>query len=219
MIATLWIRFQKVEMIVMRKSLNKQITCLLIIISMGFACSSMVRAADTYGFDRVHTEIRFYYDHGGVSEQSGEFTSIIGTLILDEENMGNSSAIMTIAAKSVCSGVRSLDRELKSARYFAAEEHPDITFNSTGFDKVGDDKFLITGDLSIRGVTRPIEISTRIHHRGKHQVATVLSSYRGEWLGITAETTFLRSEFGIKAFIPVVSDEVRVEISAELKKK
>ena len=193
---------------------------------LGYACiwinligGSLAQAADTYGFDRVHTEIRFYYDHGGVSEQSGEFTSIIGTLNLDEDEMANSEVSMTIGASSVTSGVRSLDRELKSARYFSEEKHPDITFVSTRFDKINDDEFLITGDLTIRGITKPIEVKTKINHRGKHKVATVIASYRGDWLGITAETTFLRSEFGMTAYIPVVSDRVRVEISAELRKK
>ena len=200
------------------KLILRQQLCLAITLT-GLAGVSISQAADTYGFDRVHTEIRFYYDHGGVSEQSGEFTSIIGSLVLDENNLSNSSATMTIGTNSVTSGVRSLDRELKSARYFSAEEHPDITFQSTSFDRKDEDEFVITGDLTIRGITRPIEISTRIHHRGKHKVGTVLASYRGEWLGIKAESTFLRSDFGITAFIPVVSDDVRVEISAELRKK
>ena len=179
-----------------------------------------ILAADTYSSNMSHSEIRFYYDHGGVAENSGEFTNFSVTLVLDEENIGNSSITLTIQADSLVSGVSSLDRRLKSATYFSVEAHPEIVFKSTEFHKISESEFTIAGELTIRGITKFVEIVTILHHKGRHKmVAAFPTVYNGQWVGIKATTHVLRSGFDMKAFIPMISDQVRVEVNLELQMK
>ncbi|MEM7208279.1 MAG: YceI family protein [Pseudomonadota bacterium] len=187
--------------------------CIILLLSVGFT----VKAADSFFFDKDHTEIRFYYEHGGVSEQSGEFTGFKGDLIFDEADFANNSVSLNIDSKSVNTGVRRLDGELQNPYYFSAKEHPSITFDSTEFQKIDSQNFVVIGDLTVRGITQQISLDVEIRHRGKHPLGKNLAYYRGEWLGIKAKTSFKRSDFEMTSWIPVISDLVRVEVNAELK--
>ncbi len=174
-------------------------------------------SADSYFFDKKHTEIRFYYNHGGVSEQSGEFTILDGDMVMDEENMSNSSVSIVINAKSINTGIKELDGQLQNAYYFSAKEFPKITFTSTDFRIIDEKTIEITGDLTIRGITKSVVVNTEIVHKGEHAMGQRMVFYRGQWLGIRGTFSVLRSEFGMDSFIPMISDSVRVEINAELK--
>lgn len=175
------------------------------------------KAADSYFFDKEHSEIRFYYSHGGVSEQSGEFTSFEGDVVFDEEKFDNSSVSIKIDAKSASSGVAHLDGQLKNPYYFSAKDHPKITFESASVRQVGSKNAIILGNLTIRGVTKPVELDVELRHKGEHPLGKSLPFYKGKWIGIYATASLLRSDFGMDSLIPVVSDRVSIVINAELK--
>ena len=191
----------------------KAALCILILHAPG------VLALDNYFIDTEHTEIQFFYQHGGVSEQSGQFTDFDGELFLDEENPNNSRITVNIKSDSVMTGVQHLDGQLRNPYYLSAKEHPIISFTSTEFKRTEGEKYTVNGDLTIRGISRQVTIDLEIVHKGQHALGQRLAYYKGTWLGVVGETSFLRSEFDINTWVPFVSDEIRVEIRSELKKR
>ncbi|MEM7172589.1 MAG: YceI family protein [Pseudomonadota bacterium] len=177
----------------------------------------VAESVQSYFFDSDHTEVRFYWSHGGVSDQSAEFTSVKGDATFDRSNLSNSSVSISIDAKSATSGIAHLDGQFKSPYYFSVKEHPKITFVSTEIRQVSPKLALITGDLTLRGVTKPVILEAELRHDGEHPVGKSLPYYRGDWLGIHATTTLLRSDFGMDSHLPIISDRIAIEINAELK--
>ncbi len=99
-----------------------------------------------------------------------------------------------------------------SADFFGAQEGDMITFASTGIEVTGDDTALITGDLTMNGVTKPVTLDAMLNKAGDHPQAGK------PWAGFDATAQILRSDFNLGKFAPFVSDEVSVEISIEAMK-
>jgi polyisoprenoid-binding protein YceI len=175
-------------------------------------------AAATYGLDAGHTEVRFYWDHAGVSEQSGEWGDVSGTVEFDPENIEATSISVTIKAASISTGFGPLDDHLRSGDFFEVEAHPEITFVSTGAVKTGPESVRLTGDLTIKETTKPVTLDVTLTHMGPHPVGQFLPEYYGgEWLGVRATGTLIRSEFGVGFGAPLTSDHILLDISTELK--
>lgn len=173
--------------------------------------------AGTYGFNAGHTEVRFYYDHAGVAEQSGEWGKVTGSVSFDPEDIPATSVSVTIDAASINTGFAPLDDHLRSADFFEVEAYPNITFTSTGVTRTGPESVRVTGDLTIKDVTKPIVLDVTLTHMGKHPIGEFLpQSYGGEWLGISATGTLLRSDFGVDFGAPLTADHIRLEISTEM---
>ncbi len=173
--------------------------------------------AETYSFNAGHTEVRFYYDHAGVSEQSGEWGKVEGTVNFDPDDVEATTVSVTIDAASVNTGFEPLDDDLKSANFFEVDKYPKITFASTGVTRTGPESIRLTGDLTIKETTKPITLDVTLKHMGKHPVGQFLPQYYGgDWLGIEATGTLIRSDFGVGFGAPLTSDHIRLEISTEL---
>jgi polyisoprenoid-binding protein YceI len=99
-----------------------------------------------------------------------------------------------------------------SADFFAATEDEMVTFTSTSIELTGEDTALITGDLTLNGITKPIVLDAKLNQVGDHPMANK------PWAGFDATTTLIRSEFEVGNFAPFVSDEVEVMISIEAMK-
>lgn len=173
--------------------------------------------AETYHLDPTHTEIRFHYNHAGITEQSGEWTGVGGTIDFDPEQVENTQANITIDANSVHTGVGALDDHLKSADFFEVETYPKITFVSTSAVQTGASSLRLTGDLTIKDQTKPATLDVDLTFMGAHPLGGFFDYYEGEWVGVEATGTMLRSEFGVGMFAPGTSDAVRLEISAEMR--
>lgn len=174
-------------------------------------------AAATYSFHPGHTEVRFYWNHAGVSEQSGEWGSVTGFVEFDQENLEATTVSVTIRADSVNTGVSRLDEDFRSERFFDAVKYPEITFASTNTTQTGPKSVRVTGDLTIKGITRPLVLDVDLVHFGDHPLGQFSQSYTGTWLGIRATGTLIRSEFGVGFGAPLNSDRIRLEISTEMK--
>jgi polyisoprenoid-binding protein YceI len=173
--------------------------------------------AETYNFNAGHTEVRFYYDHAGVSEQSGEWGKVAGTVNFDPDDVEATTVSVTIDAASLNTGFVPLDDDLKSARFFDVDKYPQITFTSTGVKRTGPESIRVIGDLTIKETTKPITLDVTLMHMGKHPVGEFLPQYYGgEWLGIEATGTLIRSDFGVGFGAPLTSDHIRLEISTEM---
>ncbi|MGH1480025.1 MAG: YceI family protein, partial [Geminicoccales bacterium] len=181
-------------------------------LSLTFAVPAL--AAETYYTDQGHTEVRFGWNHAGVSMQTGEFTTASGKLVLDPDNVEQSSINVTIDAASVSTGFEALDTHLKSADFLEVETYPEITFESTSIERTGEMTANITGDLTIHGVTKPVTLETTLTHRGEHPVAAVLDYYKGQWIAFSATTEIDHQAFDVGGFS---TGPISIEIVTEMK--
>src|SRR5690606_34269081 len=103
----------------------------------------------TWVIDPVHTTIEFAVKHMMVTTVRGRFADVSGTIELDEEDPTRSSAEVTIPVASIDTREAQRDAHLRSADFFDAENHPNMTFRSRSIERTGDDEYRVTGDLTI----------------------------------------------------------------------
>ena len=174
--------------------------------------------AEKFALDKQHTEIRFSWDHLGLSRQSGKFADMTGTVSFDAEKPDATTVSVTIPVASMVTGVPPLDAALvKTKDYFDVAAHPVITFKSTGVKVTGDKTAELVGDLTINGTTKPVTLAVVWNFLGEHPLGSVNATFAGKVAaGFSARTQILRSEWGIARLIPLVSDEIRISIEAEM---
>jgi polyisoprenoid-binding protein YceI len=180
-------------------------------------CASMNASADLsslpsgrYAVDPAHGYILFSYSHLGFSNPSVGFNRFETTLDLDSERPTDSRIDVTIDAASIDSRVEEFNEHLVGDDFFDANQYPDITFESTGIEATGDDTFAVTGNLTIKGRTKPVTLEARINKAAMHPLKNAPT------VGITATGTLKRSDWGLDQYVPAVSDEVTLRIEAEL---
>ena len=173
--------------------------------------------AETYHLEKSHTDIRFFWDHAGVSEQSGRWDTLDGTVDFDEGDAAATKVEVTIDAASVNTGVEGLDKHLRNADFFEVDKYPEIKFVSTGATQVSANGLKVEGDLTIKDITKPITLNVELLHKGKHPLGKFIPHYEGDWIGIKAKGTILRSEFGVGMFAPLTSDRIELVINSEMR--
>lgn len=163
----------------------------------------------TYTIDPTHTATVFTWNHFGFSTPSGNFSDIQGSIVVDNAKPANSSVNVTIPLSSLNTNVGALDDHLKGADFFDAAKYPTITFKSTKVQAVGKNKYKITGNLTIKDVTKPVVLDAVLNKQGEHPMAKVPA------IGFNATTSFNRSAFGVGAYVPNVGDKITVNITTE----
>ena len=169
----------------------------------------------TWNIDTAHTQSGFSVKHLVISTVKGEFGKTVGVLKLDEKDITRSSVEATIDAATVNTRTPDRDQDLRSPNFFDVAKYPTITFKSTKVEKAGEGKLKGTGDLTMHGVTKPVVLDVEgptavIKDPGGHQRR-----------GLSASTTVNRKDFGLSwnkmvDAGPVVGDQVKIEIEAEL---
>ncbi len=162
-----------------------------------------------YTIDPTHTATVFSWDHFGFSTPSGNFSNIQGTIHVDEQKPTNSSVQVTIPLSSINTNVKALDEHLLAADWFDAAKYPNITFKSTKVETKDKKNFKITGDLTIKGITKPVVLDAVLNKQGEHPMAKVPA------IGFNATTSFNRSAFSIANYVPNVGDKITVNITTE----
>ena len=147
-------------------------------------------AAEKWNFDNVHSSIEFTVRHLLVSKVRGRFTRWSGAFLYDEKNPTASSVEVQIEVASVDTHEAQRDAHLRSGDFFEAEKHPQITFKSTGVDAKGAGALALRGDLTIRGVTRPVVLDVEL---GGH----LKDPWGNDRVGFSATTAIDRKDFGI----------------------
>lgn len=163
-----------------------------------------------YTLDSSHGYITFTYSHLGFSNPRVGFNRFDTELQLDSSNPENSSIEVTIDASSIDSRVAEFNEHLNGSDFFNTSEHPTITFKSTKVEATGENTFDVTGDLTILGTTKPVTLAATINKAANHPMRNVPT------VGVSASTTLMRSEWGLGAYVPAVSDEVELSIEVEL---
>ncbi len=171
------------------------------------------KAAPTgnYKLDPTHASVIWSLSHAGLSNYSARFDDISGSLNFDAAAPQNSSVDIRIDPMSVSTGLPKFDTTIASgANYFNAGKHPEIRFVSTQIKLTGENKGEITGDLTFRGVTRPITLDTTFNGTGKS------FGNPGKTLGFSAAAQFKRSDFGLTHLTNFgIGDEVTLRIETE----
>lgn len=187
---------------------------LALALAAALAPAAALADATTWNIDPLHTEAGFSVRHLVISTVKGWFGKTAGKVVLDEKDVTRSSVEATIDAASVDTRIQKRDDDLRSPNFLEVAKYPTITFRSTRVEKAGDG-LMVTGDLTIKGVTRPVTL----------EVAGPTPEIKDSWgnvrRGISARTRINRRDFGLTygAVVeagPVVGDEVNVEINAEL---
>ena len=176
---------------------------------LALASAGALAAPQKYNIDMNHTYITFTYDHFGFSNPVLKLEKFSGDFQLDTADLTKSSISVTFPLDGLHTGVAKLDDDLKAPDFFDAAKYPEITFKSTKVEKAGDNALKITGDLTVKGVTKPVVLNTKINKIGDNPMSKVPSA------GFEAEATLKRSDFGITKFAPNVSDDIRVHISLD----
>lgn len=170
-----------------------------------------------YQFDKGHTQIRISWNHLGLSEQSALFRAYSGSVTFDQADVANSAVNVTIDPASIDTGVPKFDDHMKSSDFFHVEQHPEVTFKTTEVVQTGPNTGRMTGDLTIKGITRPVTLDVTLNFTGDHPLAAFSDKYKGrKAAGFNATGRVLRSEFDLGRNAPLVSDWVDIEINTEL---
>jgi polyisoprenoid-binding protein YceI len=162
-------------------------------------------AAQTYNVDAVHSSVLFRVKHMNTSYSWGRFNQMSGTVTLDG---ASPSIAVTVQVDSVDTGNAKRDAHLKAPDFFAAKQYPTITFASTKVTKVGDAQYDVEGELTLHGVTRPIQVKLEKTGAGKGPMG-------GNILGVATELRIKRSDYGMKFMLAGASDDVLVIVALE----
>ncbi|MEO5859415.1 MAG: YceI family protein [Pyrinomonadaceae bacterium] len=175
-----------------------------------------MKSAETgaYSFDKAHSFIGFKARHMGLIDVPGYFRDFTGTVNYDAADPARSTVEFTAKVTSVDTGVAGRDRHLRTADFFDVEKFPDLTFKSTKVEKKGKG-WIVNGDLSMRGVTKPVSIPFEI-------TGFLPGGERaGAKIGISGETLINRRDFGVNwgtnlpSGIPQVADQIKVVLAIE----
>lgn len=165
--------------------------------------------AETYALDASHSQIIFSYDHLGFSTTYGAFSGFDGTIEFDADAPENGSVSVSFPVTSMFTGWEKRFGHFMSPGLLNAAENGTVTFASTSIEVTGENTGLITGDLTLNGITKSVVLDATLNKAGPHP------QNGQDWLGFDATTTLIRSDFAVGMAAPFVSDEVLVMISIE----
>lgn len=168
----------------------------------------------TWQSDPAHTLVEFSARHMMITTVKGRFTDVSATIVMDEADMSRSSVEAAIDASSVDTREQQRDGHLRSADFLDVENHPTITFKSTRVEHAGKDRLRVIGDLTIRGVTKPVTLDATFNGTGT-------TPYGAHVAGFTAETSINRKDFGLNWNVAleaggiVVGDTIKIALEVE----
>lgn len=171
-------------------------------------------ALEKWTFDPVHSHVGFSVRHLMISKVNGQFKKWTGTMETDEADPSASHVEVEIDTASIDTQEAQRDEHLRSADFLDSANHPKMTFQSTSVSKTGDNEFKVAGNLTIRGVTRPVVLETEYSGRQK-------DPWGGERAGFSAKTAIDRKDFGLTFNMPlegggvVVGDKVTITLEAQ----
>jgi polyisoprenoid-binding protein YceI len=186
-------------------------TSLLAVAALVAGLSSPASAAvESYKIDSTHSTIQYSLRHL-VSKFTGSFSTVSGTITVDRDNLEKSKVEASIDIGSVNTADEKRNAHLKSPDFFDAVKFPSMTFKSTSWKKTGEDTFDVTGDLTIKDVTKPVVLKAKLLGFGEGMGGTQLSGWE-----VTG--AIKKSEFGLAGpamLGKVLGDEVAINIGVE----
>lgn len=173
-----------------------------------FFAGQAIAAPQTYVVDSTHTFPRFSYDHLGLSKQILSFDKTTGTVVLDKAAK-QANVDVTIDMTSVSTGAAEFDSHIQSADFLDTAKFPTATFKSTKVVFDGDKPATIEGNLTIKGITKPVTLTVTSFFNGPHPML------KKDAIGANATTVISRTEFNAGNYAPAVGDKVTLDIALE----
>lgn len=201
----------------MRKS-GRAVLTIVALLAMGVG--TMAAQAHDWVIDKAHSEADFSVKHMGISTVHGSFHAVSGVIRFEAGNPSVWAVDATIDMNSEDTGVAARDQDLKSARFFDVAQYPTMTFKSTSVKRGVGTNYLVKGDLTLHGVTKPVTLS--MEAPGNEQIGMDAKSVHR---GFHATTTINRKDFGLtwngtlKSGDAVVGDEVKIDLDIEAVEK
>jgi polyisoprenoid-binding protein YceI len=183
----------------------KKIVALLIAAGLSVAA---VAAPETYVIDSTHSFSRFAYSHFGYSTQESRFDNTTGKIVLDQAAKTGSVDVV-IDAKSVDTGYPVFNGHIQGEDFFDTAKYPTITYKSTKFNFNGDTLASVDGNLTIKGITKPVTLTVTSFKCAPHPML------KKDACGANATATVSRTAFGAGKYAPYVSDDVTLTFSVE----
>lgn len=164
-------------------------------------------AAGTYEVETTHTQIAFTVNHFGFNDYHGLIGGSTGTLVFDPAKPETATVTIETPIDQIVTTSKELNDHLKAADFFDLAKYPTARFTSTKVEIDGTNA-KITGDFTLHGVTRPVVLDARFTGAGTNPMT------KRETVGFQATTTIKRSDYGMNFIVPLVSDDVSLEITA-----
>ena len=182
-------------------------TRFLIAAALALAAPGTASAA-TYKIDPRHTQVFFTYAHNQYSNLSGRLNEVEGSLEFDPARPASSSISLELPLSSLSTGIPGLDEHMKSADFFDAEKFPKASFKSTKVTVKDATHFDLTGNLTIKGVTKPATFAVTVNHTGESRRKTPMA-------GFEATATIKRADWGVDNMIGVTGEDIHLRVSME----
>lgn len=175
------------------------------------APTTLAATTGTWTLDPSHTRLGFATKHAMVTTVRGQFDVFSGSLVLDGDDPASSRAFVEVDAASFTTGNGDRDAHVRSADFLDVEAFPTLTFAASAVRRLADDQFVMTGDLTIRGTTRPVEITADLE-------GVTTDPFGNERIGFSGSTRISRKDFGLtwnvalEAGGVLVSDKVTITL-------
>lgn len=189
------------------KSLSKFLIATALFMGLITAIPAQAKV-ETYKFEKPHTQIGFYASHLGFSHSHGRFMDFDGSLKLDRDNPENSKVSVTIDATSLDMNDKVWTDHVQD-KLFDVQNYPEIKFESTNVLQQGDNKALVTGQLTMLGKSRAVILNVKYNKSGSNPYSGVYTS------GFSATASIQRSNWGMDYGLPGIGDEVEIRIEVE----
>lgn len=177
------------------------------VLASAFAAPALA-APETYAVDNHHTFPRFSYTHLGYSLQQSRFNTTTGKVVYDKDAQTGSVEI-TIDTKSIDTGSKLFDQHIQGEDFLDTAKYPTATFKSTKVIFEGDKPAKVEGNLTLKGVTKPVTLTVTSFQAMPHPML------KKDAIGANAYTVVKRSEFNAGKYAPYVGDDVRIEVAIE----
>ena len=190
--------------------MTPRFSSLLLIAALAASRSTGAQAANaSYSIDPVHTRIAFLVSHAGFSRAIGTFSGSHGRLDFDPDDWSAARVDVTVPIATLDLGDAKWQAKILDATFFDSGKFPEAHFVATKIEKTGDGSAKITGDLTLRGVTRPITLDAKLNALQRHPLTLRKTA------GFSATATLSRKDFGMDAWESVIADEVQLIIEVE----
>jgi polyisoprenoid-binding protein YceI len=178
-----------------------------------FSKDFSTQPAGEYVLDKSHASVTWRVSHLGLSQYTARFDKMDGKINFAPATSTASKVEFTIDATSINTGLAPFNKKLQAVEYFDAEKNPTITFKSVKIEPIAGGKFKMTGDMTLRGVTKPMTWDVTFNGGVYNRFA------QAHAVGFSAKGIVKRSEWGMKELIPVVGDDVEVTLEVEFNQR
>lgn len=182
-----------------------------IILSAFFVLTAFTTAITTWQNDDPHSQLGFTVTHLGIADVSGTFNDFDVTVQSSKSDFSDASFELTAKTASIDTRVEARNKHLKSADFFDVTKYPTLDFKSTSINKTGKDKYKLTGDLTLNGITKPVTMDLEYKGTVENPMSKKLTA------GFQLTGTINRSDFNVGPGFPapMISDEVRIKADGE----